>query len=196
MGETSEIVEPFSSGSSDNYVPESESSEENDRVEAENVPRLGLKRIEKLWIVQNGGEINYFLYPEYGQRMAAVIQGQSATTSFTYLKANFNLSFGSPRSDLCKICDQFGTERKIVVNEEEKIRKKVQHDLNLSKADSFFKELKVKSFILCGAAGNFVMDCPANLLFNGLKNYCDYPRSAGCCEFIEKNSSRLVQNSV
>ncbi|CAH1108593.1 unnamed protein product [Psylliodes chrysocephalus] len=75
MSDTSEIDEPFSSGSSDDYVPESESSDENDAVEVENTPRTGVKKNRRV----------YFMYPEYGQRIVAVIQGESATSTLRAL---------------------------------------------------------------------------------------------------------------
>lgn len=45
---------------------------------------------------------------------------------FRYLNANFNLLFGRPISETCKILDQIGT-KEIVVDEKEITPQQVQH---------------------------------------------------------------------
>ncbi|KAJ8945227.1 hypothetical protein NQ318_011206 [Aromia moschata] len=63
-------------------------------------------------------------------------------------------------------------------------------------SDSKLNPEDCRTFILSGAAGDFIMACPANLLFNEATGNCDWPMAAGCCEYTENNSSRLVQNNI
>ncbi|XP_018562397.1 uncharacterized protein LOC108904361 [Anoplophora glabripennis] len=52
-----------------------------------------------------------------------------------------------------------------------------------------------RTFVSCGPSGDFTVTCSANLLYNEVTKKCDWPTKAGCCEYVEYNSSRLVQNS-
>ncbi|VEN60716.1 unnamed protein product [Callosobruchus maculatus] len=52
-----------------------------------------------------------------------------------------------------------------------------------------------RHFVLCGSSGSFKMECPGTMLFNEHINACDYMETAHCCEYPEKNSSRLLQRT-
>ncbi|KAJ8925644.1 hypothetical protein NQ315_009489 [Exocentrus adspersus] len=52
-----------------------------------------------------------------------------------------------------------------------------------------------RSFVSCGASGAYLVHCAENLLYNEVLNQCDWPKESVCCEFKEKNSSRLLQNA-
>lgn len=67
---------------------------------------------------------------------------------FRYLKANFNYTFGSPRSDTCITCDSL--ENKINnkgLSPEEVQNLKVQKQLHMLKADVFYQKLRETSVI-------------------------------------------------
>lgn len=64
---------------------------------------------------------------------------------FRYLKANFHMSFGSPRSDTCKMCDECENRLKLPLPEEELTQIKINKQLHTNRAQVFFDELKQKS---------------------------------------------------
>ncbi|CAH1108592.1 unnamed protein product [Psylliodes chrysocephalus] len=76
---------------------------------------------------------------------------------FRYLKTNFNLSVGSPRSDTFKMCDLFSTEKKVVVYEEEKntcnarileLALNVVPDVSAEKKDSDYTSITCNSIAI------------------------------------------------
>lgn len=64
---------------------------------------------------------------------------------FRYLKANFHMSFGSPRSDTCKMCDECENRLKLPLPEEELTQIQINKQLHTNRAQVFFDELKQKS---------------------------------------------------
>lgn len=55
--------------------------------------------------------------------------------------------------------------------------------------------LSCRSFYNCWDGIGYEMACNDHLLYNKDKLQCDWPETAGCCEYWEKNSSLIVQSS-
>ncbi|KAG5897780.1 hypothetical protein JTB14_019997 [Gonioctena quinquepunctata] len=52
-----------------------------------------------------------------------------------------------------------------------------------------------RHFTLCGPSGSYEMPCSGVLLFNRAIGVCDYPKNSHCCEFVEKNPNKLLQDA-
>lgn len=64
---------------------------------------------------------------------------------FRYFKANFNIGFGHPRTDTCQVCDSISKELSSVTESEAKKNINIRKTLHLTKADSFYSDLRDKS---------------------------------------------------
>lgn len=60
-----------------------------------------------------------------------------------YMKENFNLSFGYPRTDTCQICDRLKVLIDQEINTEIKQQLEVEKQIHLSKAEVFYSDLKL-----------------------------------------------------
>lgn len=52
-----------------------------------------------------------------------------------------------------------------------------------------------RTYIDCWDGSGYETLCAAHLLYSESLGYCDYPESASCCEYWEKDSSQIVQSS-
>jgi hypothetical protein len=106
-------------------------------------PDLNIQLMHRLYLQQHEPDM-------YSKLMSGDMDGYKPKVSrdfyFRYLKANFNFTFGSPRSDTCVTCDTL--ENKIKnknLSPEEVENLKIQKQLHLLKADVFYKTLREKS---------------------------------------------------
>lgn len=51
-----------------------------------------------------------------------------------------------------------------------------------------------RTFLNCWDGTGYEMNCTSYLLFSFENRNCEWPETSGCCEYVEKNSSRLVQS--
>jgi hypothetical protein len=108
-------------------------------------PELNIKLMHRLYLQTYEPEM-------YAKLMSGDKNGYKPVIShdfyYRYLKANFNLTFGSPRSDTCVTCDKLENQLKNQhLSAEEVERFKVEKQLHLLKADTFYKKLKEQSLI-------------------------------------------------
>lgn len=62
-----------------------------------------------------------------------------------YLTENFNISFGSPKSDTCQKCDKLVKQIDAATSEEERNTLQGEKSLHVVKSETFYKDLKEKS---------------------------------------------------
>ncbi|CAH0552506.1 unnamed protein product [Brassicogethes aeneus] len=176
-GDLDSESEPFSSGSSDNFEPsvsESEGSanEAGPAIRLGTFHRrvckkafcamhgVSGKRVERLgsYIAVNttttappdsrGKHRNRpNLIP---QELVLQVDSQKFSTqeiSLQYFKANFNISFGHPRSDTCQVCDRIDIQLKgrATLSEDEIKKIETEKNLHQTKAEVFFKDMREKS---------------------------------------------------
>lgn len=52
--------------------------------------------------------------------------------------------------------------------------------------------MECSSFINCWNGSAFIQNCPTDQLFSNTTGRCTYPQDANCCEYWEKDSSKIV----
>nr|CAI5840557.1 unnamed protein product [Callosobruchus analis] len=103
-------------------------------------PELNVKLMHRLYLKKYEPE-QYALLgkPEFKPKV-----------TYTYYRRvfidNFNLSFGHPRTDTCKVCEILENNIKSAKNDDETLNKlNVEKKLHLTKADIFYKDLREKT---------------------------------------------------
>lgn len=106
-------------------------------------PELSVKRMHELYLERYEPEV----YAKWHTTEEKLKPKVSYDFYFRYLKANFNISFGHPRSDTCQVCDKIDTQlkgkRSLPDDEIKKIE--TEQKIHHSKAKAFFDDLKEKA---------------------------------------------------
>lgn len=97
----------------------------------------------------------------------------------------------------------FNTEKlKCVAKINNNIKKNNRHPFKTSNAvcppnfkGTLPNPLNCRSYYDCWEGRGYVMPCNEHLLYSEKVFRCEWPESAGCCEYLEKNSSLIVQPS-
>lgn len=108
-------------------------------------PDLNVKLMHRLYLQQYEPEMYHKLMD--GDK-AGYRPKVSHDFYFRYLKANFNYTFGCPRSDTCVKCDELENQIKNSNLSPDQVQNaKVQKQLHLLKAEVFYRKLKENSSI-------------------------------------------------
>lgn len=106
-------------------------------------PELNIKKLYELYLEKYENEMFQFYSVKDKKSFKPKV---TYDFFFRFFKANFNLSFGTPRSDTCKVCDIF--EKKLTnpeLTEEERKQLKLQEKLHKKKLAYFLKNLPKNS---------------------------------------------------
>ncbi|XP_057662606.1 uncharacterized protein LOC130897743 [Diorhabda carinulata] len=106
-------------------------------------PELNVKKLYELYLEKYEKD----MFDIYGLKDKKHLFRPKVTYDFyfRYFKANFNISFGSPRSDTCKTCDEYENKLKLPLPDEELNQIKTSKQLHVSRAQVFFDALKEKT---------------------------------------------------
>lgn len=106
-------------------------------------PELNIKKLYALYLERYERD----MFEIYGIKEQKHLFHPKVTYDFyfRYFKDNFNISFGSPRSDTCTKCDEFENKLKLPLSEEELSHVKRDKLLHITKAQVFFDALKEKT---------------------------------------------------
>ncbi|XP_071056373.1 uncharacterized protein [Onthophagus taurus] len=106
-------------------------------------PLLNVAKLHMLYLEKHE-PIQYRILQENGtnENFKPVVQYEFFRKYFT---ENFNITFGSPKSDTCQKCDKLIKQIDSADTEDEKNRLQTEESLHVSKAQTFYEKLKDKS---------------------------------------------------
>lgn len=106
-------------------------------------PLLNVAKLHMLYLEKHE-PIQYRILQENGtnENFKPVVQYEFFRKYFT---ENFNITFGSPKSDTCQKCDKLIKQIDSADTEDEKNRLQTEKSLHVSKAQTFYEDLKDKS---------------------------------------------------
>lgn len=109
-------------------------------------PELNVKRMHELYLELYEPDVYKYWYTEERKKHKPKV---TYDFYYRYFKANFNISFGHPRSDTCQVCDRIENQLKDKdrLSEEEITKLETEKNLHQSKAQVFFDDLKEKTKI-------------------------------------------------
>lgn len=102
-------------------------------------PELSVAKLYRMYLEIYEPDVYAFLNSENGEQVKPKLKYNYFAN---YFNRNFNISFGTPRSDTCQTCDNL---KKIIDsenNEEEKANLEVEKQIHLRKAEVFYTYLK------------------------------------------------------
>jgi len=101
-------------------------------------PNLNISKLYKLYLKEY--EPEHFESMQKGEKIKPIVKQDFF---YDYFRNNFNLSFGTPKTDTCQTCDKL----KVLISDETDVEKKqefeVEKDIHLRKSELFYNDLKM-----------------------------------------------------